>query len=111
MPKARTFKLSGDALDMVAGRFKALSEPARLKILSHLFDEEKTVNELVKLTKLGQPNVSKHLSLMNEAGVVARRREGLHMFYTIADDSIAALCEAAYKALATQFAERSKLFR
>ena len=113
MPKkaAGGFKLSGEALEMVAGRFKALSEPTRLKILSHILEGEKTVNELVKLAKLGQPNVSKHLSLLNEAGVTAKRREGLHIYYRVADNSVTALIEAAYDALAKQFAQRSRLFK
>ena len=113
MAKAKStgLKFSGEALEMVAGRFKALSEPTRLKILGHLFEDEKTVNELVKLTKLGQPNVSKHLSLLFEAGVVGKRREGLHIFYKIADDSVIALIKDTYDALARQFSERSRLFR
>ena len=115
MPKAASatskFSFSGEALEMVAGRFKALSEPTRLKILSNLFQDEKTVNELVALTGLGQPNVSKHLSLLSEAGVVSKRREGLHIYYRIADNSVIELCQDAYDSLARQFTERSKLFR
>ena len=113
MPKkaAGGFKLDGSALELVANRFKALSEPTRLNILSHILDGEKTVNELVKLTGLGQPNVSKHLSLLSEAGVVSKRREGLHIYYRVADDSVAALIESCYDALANQYAQRSRLFK
>ena len=113
MPKkaAGGFKLSGEAMHLVAGRFKALSEPTRLNILSFILNGEKTVNELVAATKLGQPNVSKHLSLLSEAGVGSKRREGLHIYYRVADDSVAALIEFAYDALAKQFAEKSRLFK
>ena len=105
------FKLDGSALELVADRFKALSEPSRLKILSHILDGEKTVNELVKLTGLGQPNVSKHLGMLSEPGIVSKRREGLRAYYTVADASVTELIQSAYDALANQFAQRSRLFK
>jgi DNA-binding transcriptional ArsR family regulator len=105
------FQLSGEALEMVAGRFRALSEPSRLNILSHILDGEKTVNELVELTGMGQPNVSKHLSLLSEPGVVSRRREGLRVHYSVADDSVTALIKSAYDALSKQFSQKSRLFK
>ena len=113
MPKKATsgFQMKGEALVMVASRLKALSEPARLNILSHILDGEKTVNELVKLTGLGQPNVSKHLSLLYEAGVTSKRRDGLHIHYTVADASIVGLIQSTYKSLAKQYAKKQKLFR
>ena len=113
MAKKKTggFKLDGSALELVAGRFKALSEPTRLSLLAQILDSEKTVTELVKATGLSQPNVSKHLTMLSEAGVVSRRREGLHVHYSVADESVTALIQSAYDAMAKQFAERSRLFK
>ena len=105
------FQLKGEALRMVAARFKALSEPARMKILMQLFDGEKTVSEMVKETGLSQPNIAKHLGLLNETGLLTKRREGLHVYYGLDDDSLPPLVEDAYNSLAKQFAERSRLFK
>ena len=105
------FQLKGEALGMVAARFKALSEPTRMKILLQVFDGEKTVSELVKETGLSQPNIAKHMGLLSETGLLTKRREGLHVYYGLGDDSIPSLVEDAYNALAKQFTQRSRLFR
>jgi DNA-binding transcriptional ArsR family regulator len=78
---------------MVAERFKALGEPARLHILRCLQDGELSVNELVEATGLGQANVSKHLQLLNSLGFVSRRKEGLFVYYALADKSVFRLCD------------------
>jgi DNA-binding transcriptional ArsR family regulator len=105
------FQLMGESLEMVAARFRALSSPTRLKILEHLFGGEKTIPELVKETGLSQPNIGKHIGLLSETGVLTRRREGLHVYYGLGDDSLPSLVKDAYNALAKQFAQRSRLFK
>lgn len=80
-------------LALAAERFKALGEPARLSILSRLRDGEATVSELIDSTGLGQANVSKHLQLLHALQFVARRKEGLFVYYSLADDSVFALCD------------------
>lgn len=87
------FMLSEAMLPFVAGRFKALSEPARLALLSALQSGEQTVNELVDLTGLGQANVSKHLQVLHHHGFVRRRKDGLYVHYTLADRNVMRLCE------------------
>lgn len=80
-------------LDPVARRFKLLGEPARLHLLNLLQTHgELMVQALVEHSGLQQANVSKHLSLMAQGGLVARRREGLKVYYRIADPTIASLC-------------------
>jgi DNA-binding transcriptional ArsR family regulator len=111
MPKSATFKMSREALEILARRFKSLAEPTRLKLLSHLFDGEKVVTELVGLAGISQPNASKHLSMLAEDGVLAKRREGLHIYYRIADDSVKTICESVYRSLGKKLTERSKMFR
>ncbi len=93
MRKKHKVKLSGDALDMVAERFKILSEPMRLRLLYSLMDGEKSVTQLVEETGSLQANVSKHLGMMLDAGVVGRRKEGLRAYYRVADESIYELCD------------------
>jgi DNA-binding transcriptional ArsR family regulator len=94
--------LSDKALDMVAGRFRILSEPVRLRILQRLQEGEASVGTLVEDLTLNQANVSKHLQLLHQAGVVNRRREGLQVFYRIADQSIFQLCNLVCGSLSDQ---------
>jgi DNA-binding transcriptional ArsR family regulator len=82
-----------DLLALVAGRFRALADPARLAILHALEDGELTVGELVEVTGLAQANLSKHLQQLFAAGFVTRRREGLFVHYALADDQVLQLCE------------------
>jgi len=86
-------KMTPELLALVAERFKALGEPARLSILSQLRDGEGTVTELIDATGLGQANVSKHLQLLHTQGFVARRKEGLFVYYALADESVFQLCD------------------
>lgn len=82
-----------EVLSLVAERFRALGEPARLQILDALRGGERSVNELVERTGLGQANVSKHLQLLHSLHFVARRKEGLHVYYSLADESVFTLCD------------------
>lgn len=99
-------QLTDEALEMIATRFKLLAEPTRLKILHTLGEQELTVGELVEATKGGQANISKHLGALLEAGIVARRKEGLNAFYSIADKTIFDLCETVCNRLETQLTAR-----
>jgi DNA-binding transcriptional ArsR family regulator len=84
--------MSDQALEMIAHRFKLLSEPTRLRILQLLMDGEKSVNELVGAMHTTQANVSKHLGILADGGLVARRKEGVSTIYRIADPSLLNLC-------------------
>ncbi|MEP6989594.1 MAG: metalloregulator ArsR/SmtB family transcription factor [bacterium] len=87
-------KLNPELLALIALRFKALAEPARLAILSTLRKGELTVSELVEETGMGQANVSKHLQMLHAMGFVARRKSGLFVHYALADERIFELCDA-----------------
>jgi len=91
-PQARR-PATPELLAMVAGRFRALAEPARLAILHALEHGPLTVTELVKKTELGQGNLSKHLQQLHAAGFLSRTRKGLFVYYALADDDVLALCE------------------
>lgn len=84
--------LSNDALVLVARRFAVLSEPTRLRLLHCLFEGEKSVNALVEKTGGTQANISRHLQTLAHAHMVSRRKNGLQVFYAIADPSIFELC-------------------
>ena len=84
---------------MIADRFKVLSEPMRLKILHALWDGERTVGEIIVATGALQANVSKHLGMLQQAGLVRRRKNGLNVYYQIADETVFALCEVVCSSL------------
>jgi DNA-binding transcriptional ArsR family regulator len=86
------FNMPDEMLEAVSNRFKLLSEPMRLKILRTLCEGEHTVQEIVNEVSASQANISKHLALMHDNGVVNRRKEGLKCYYRISDDSIVYAC-------------------
>ena len=82
-----------ERLEEAANRFKLLSETVRLELLNQLQQHgEMTVSELVEATGHRQANVSKHLGMMAREGLLARRKEGLYVHYSINDPTISALC-------------------
>ena len=105
MPKRQ---MSAQLLELVADRFKALGEPARLQILTQLRDREMTVGELVDATEMGQANVSKHLALLLSLGFVARRREGLYAYYALADTRVFQLCDIMCARIESELTSRRK---
>jgi DNA-binding transcriptional ArsR family regulator len=84
---------SEDALNLIAARFKALSEPSRLKLLIALKSGEKNVGELMEATGLNQANVSRQLQLLTGVGFLQRRRSGVSIIYSIADPAIFDMCQ------------------
>jgi len=67
---------------------KTLSNANRLLIIAELIKGEVSVNELAQRLQLGQANVSKHLGLMRERGLVVARREGATVHYSLSDPRI-----------------------
>jgi len=80
--------------ESVARYFGVLGEPTRLRILHAICQEEKCVNAIIKATGLAQANVSRHLGLMYQAGLLSRRREGTQIFYRVADPMYVELCRS-----------------
>ena len=85
--------LTSEMIELVAERFHALAEPARLHIMQALRGGEQTVGELVEATGFGTANVSKHLQLLHAAGFVTRRKEGLYVYYGLAGKDVFRLCD------------------
>jgi DNA-binding transcriptional ArsR family regulator len=90
--KASTSKLhramSVEALELVAARFRAMGEPLRLRILQELEQGESNVSALAEKVGSTQPNVSKHLKVLQDAGLLKRRQQGNSAFYAIADPKV-----------------------
>ncbi len=103
-------ELSQEALEMIAGRFKTLSEPVRLKLIILLRDGERSVTELTLSAKTSQPNVSKHLRALVDAGILRREQRGNTAYFSIKDQSIFPLCEVVCDALSEQLKTRANIF-
>ncbi len=104
-----SLQLTPEVLTLIAERFKALAEPARLHILNCLRSGELTVTELVEESELGQANVSKHLQLLHSMGFVSRRKDGLFVYYALADKGVFQLCDVMCGRLASEMKARRKL--
>ena len=85
--------MGAEALEMIAARFRVLSEASRLKLIIALESGEKNVSALVEGTGLTQANVSRQLQALTDAGILGRRKEGLNVIYHIADKSIFDMCD------------------
>jgi DNA-binding transcriptional ArsR family regulator len=101
-----TDQFTPEMMELVAERFKALAEPARLHLLSRLRNGEMAVGELVDATGFGQANVSKHLQVLHAAGFVTRRKEGLFTYYALADRNVFKLCDLMCGRVESQLVRR-----
>ena len=102
--------LTLEMIQLVAERFRALAEPARLHIMQALRRGEKTVGEMVEETGLGTANVSKHLQILHGAGFVTRRKEGLYVYYGLAGEDVFRLCDIMCGRLAAETESHRKVF-
>ena len=83
-----------EVFEMAAEVFRVMSAPMRLKIISRLCNGEKNVSQLLEEIDTTQPNMSQHLNTLYQAGVLARRREGVSIYYSIANETVVALCRS-----------------
>jgi len=102
MTKNPLKSLSADTMETVAARFRALGEVSRLQLVQALHGGEKNVTDLVELTGLSQPNVSRHLSVLVTAGLIGRRKNGLNVLYRVVDESLADICAIVCKSVSSQ---------
>lgn len=103
-------EMSIEALRLIAARFKVLAEPLRLQVLQFLENGEANVNSVTTAVNSTQPNVSKHLKLLQDEGLVKRRQEGNSVYYSIADESVFELCEVVCGSLREKFIQKSLIF-
>ena len=105
-----------EVLVFMAGKFRMLSDPTRLSILRTLMAKgERNVGQVVEETGGTQANVSKHLKLLAEAGLVARRKEGLNVLYRLDDPVVEKIChlvcETIFEELESQVEQNRKLLK
>ena len=92
-------QLSDQLLERIAHRFRAMSNPVRLKILHSLQDGELSVSEILERIGGSQANASKHLGVLRAAGLVTSRRNGVSVYYRISDEAVFSLCEVVCDSL------------
>ncbi len=98
-------------VELIAQRFRVLGEPVRIKLLDRLRDGEATVGELQEALQASQQNVSKHLSVLLQAGMVSRTKRGTSACYAIADEQVFELCEQVCGGLRRQLAELDEVLQ
>ncbi|MBD2393705.1 helix-turn-helix transcriptional regulator [Cyanobacterium aponinum FACHB-4101] len=99
------------ALDLVADFFKVLSETSRLNIVCCLRTGSKNVTEIIDKTGLGQANVSKHLKILAQAGIVARTQKGINVYYQISNPFVFELCDLVCNSLSIQIQQQHEQLR
>jgi len=99
-----------EELELVAERFRILAEPIRLRILNFLFEDDLTVTQLTTKVGSSQPNVSKHLKLLLDGGMIGRRQQGNNVYYSIIDKTIFDLCEIVCGSLEERFRAKAEVF-
>lgn len=109
LPAPLPAPLPDPVVELVARRFRVLGEPMRIRILERLRSGDATVQELTESLSASQQNVSKHLNILLDAGLVSRRKEGTSAVYGIADLSVYDLCETVCGSLARQFSDLANL--
>ena len=98
-------------MDLIAQRFRVLGEPMRIKLLDHLREGDATVSELQQALGASQQNVSKHLGILHNAGMVTRTKDGNHTRYSIADEGVFELCEQVCGGVRRQLDELDALLQ
>jgi ArsR family transcriptional regulator len=86
-------EMSSLTLERAAELFGVLSTPVRLQIIRILCDGEQNVTHLLAQIEASQPNMSRHLQVLYQAGLLTKRRSGHQVFYRLADDSQALVCK------------------
>ena len=97
--------LPAPLIELIAQRFRVIGEPMRIRLLDASRDGPLTINELTEVLGASQQNVSKHVGVLAQAGIVAREKDGTRVRCSIADDTIFELCELVCGGLRQQVAE------
>jgi DNA-binding transcriptional ArsR family regulator len=101
--------LPDELVELIARRFRVIGEPMRIKLLDQLRQGEASVNQLSEALDASQQNVSKHLAVLAEVGILGRRKEGTHVYYRIVDEGVFALCEQVCGSLQQQLRALNEL--
>src|SRR5687767_3240182 len=94
-----------DLAELIAARLRVIGDANRIRVLDLLRDGELSVNQITERLGTSQQNASKHLGLLLQAGIVARRKEGTSSFYRVVDAGVYELCEQVCGGLRQQLDE------
>jgi ArsR family transcriptional regulator len=100
--KVRVFELAAEL-------FGVLATPMRLRILSALCDQEKSVSQLLGEIETTQPNLSQHLNVLYRTGVLAQRTEGTQVIYRVQSEQAVTLCRTVCTQIAIEMDEPSSI--
>ncbi len=103
--------LPDSLVEVIAHRFRVLSEPMRIRLLDRLREGGATVGELQEALGASQQNVSKHLGVLHQARMVTREKRGTSVHYAIGDESVFELCELVCGGLRRQLSELDDLLQ
>jgi DNA-binding transcriptional ArsR family regulator len=103
--------LSPDVLVPVADYFKVLSEISRLQILNCLYSGPMNVMELTEATGFSQANLSKHLKIMTQAGILTRHPKGVSAYYEIADVKVFEPCQIVRDGIGDRLRQQAQPFQ
>jgi ArsR family transcriptional regulator len=90
---------------------QTLSNPKRLEILNLLREKEVPVSQLIKITGLPKANLSQHLAILRQKKIVLARREGVNIYYRIANPKVIKACDLMREVLYEQLSKEQKLTR
>jgi DNA-binding transcriptional ArsR family regulator len=92
-------------IDLISQRFRVLGEPMRIKLLDRLREGPASVTELQEAVGASQQNISKHLGILHDAGMVSRTKQGNRTVYAISDPGVFELCDQVCGGLRRQLQE------
>lgn len=101
--------LPDDLADLIARRFRVIGEPMRIRLLDRLREGEATVGQLSEALGASQQNMSKHLVVLADAGILARRKDGNRVYYRVVDEGVFSLCELVCGSVERQLQTLSEL--
>jgi ArsR family transcriptional regulator len=90
---------------------KTLANAKRLEILNALRDKDMTVSELVERVGALKANISQHLAVMRQKGILATRRDGVNIYYRIANPKVIQACDIMREVLLEQLKKSEKLIK
>ncbi|WP_199434661.1 ArsR/SmtB family transcription factor [Qaidamihabitans albus] len=98
-------------VELIAHQFRVLGEPTRIRLLERLRDGPAGVGELATALGTSQQNVSKHLGVLYQAGLLTRDKHGTAVHYAIGDDTVFQLCDLVCGRLREQHTELAAALR
>ena len=103
--------MTARAYEFQAEILKAIAQETRLSIIELLRDGERCVCEIFPAINQEQSNVSRHLNVMQKAGILTRRKEGLRIFYAVKHPEVLAIIELAAALMKNEVGSRNDLLR